>query len=89
MNVELHVADAVEPNRMQTVNVPVAPVAERVTVPVGEAKVPGLVSVTVTLHVDVWTIVIGEVHETVVAVERRVEVTLNEPWLPPSELSPP
>jgi hypothetical protein len=52
VNVEEQVADAVVPARVHVVNEPVTPVWVRATVPVGVTKVPGEVSVTVTLHVE-------------------------------------
>jgi hypothetical protein len=51
--VEVHVADAVVPAKVHVVNVPVTPVSESATVPVGVRKVPAAdVSVTVTVQVD-------------------------------------
>ena len=52
MNVEVHVADAVVPARVQAVKEPVTPVSESPIVPVGVINVPGEVSVTVTLQVE-------------------------------------
>jgi hypothetical protein len=52
VNVEEQNADAVVPARVHVVNEPVTPVWVRATVPVGVTKVPGEVSVTVTLHVE-------------------------------------
>jgi hypothetical protein len=53
VNVEVHVADAVVPARVQVVNEPVTPVSVRLTVPVGVRKVPAAdVSVTVTVQVE-------------------------------------
>ena len=40
------------PAKVHVVNVPVTPVSESETVPVGVMKVPGEVSVTVTVQVD-------------------------------------
>jgi hypothetical protein len=52
VKVELHVADAVVPDSVHVVNVPVTPVWDKATVPVGVRKVPGELSVTVTVHVE-------------------------------------
>ncbi len=52
VKVEVQVAEAVVPARVQVVNEPVTPVSLRVTAPPGVRKVPGEVSVTVTEHVD-------------------------------------
>ena len=53
VKVEVHVADAVVPARVQVVNEPVTPVSLRATVPVGVRKVPAAdASVTVTLQVE-------------------------------------
>lgn len=54
VKVEVQVADAVVPARVQVVKVPVTPVSDRATVPVGVMKVPGEVSVTVTVQVSPW-----------------------------------
>ena len=85
MKVEVHVADAVVPARVQVVNVPVTPVSDRATVPVGVIGVPAEVSVTVTVHVDPWLIATGEVQLTVVVVARLLTtmlvVPLLEPWV--------
>ena len=72
---EVHVADAVDPDRVHVVNVPVTPISVRDTVPVGVVKVPGLMSVTVTLHEDAWPTLTGDVHETVVVVARLLTVS--------------
>jgi len=52
VKVEVHVADAVVPVRMQVVKDPVTPVSLRVTVPEGVTNVPADVSVIVTSHVE-------------------------------------
>ena len=70
MNVEVQVADAVVPARVQVVNVPVTPVWLSPTVPVGVMKVPGEVSVTVTVQVEPWLITTGVAQLTVVVVAR-------------------
>jgi len=75
------VADAVVPARVQVVNVPVTPVSESATVPVGVMKVPGEVSVTVTLHVEPWLMTTGVVHDTVVVVARTLTTMLVVPLL--------
>ena len=83
MKVEVHVADAVVPARVQVVKDPVTPVSDRATVPVGVIAVPLATSVTVTLHVEVAPIRIGVVHETVVVVVLpAVTVTDVVPLLP-------
>src|SRR5947208_15623710 len=64
VKVDVHVADAVVPARVQVVKLPVTPVWLNVTVPVGVIVVPGEVSVTVTVHVDPWLIDTGGVQET-------------------------
>ena len=70
MNVEVQVAVAVVPAKVQVVKVPVTPVSLIATVPVGVLVVPGDPSVTLTLQVDPWLITTGVVHETVVVVTR-------------------
>jgi hypothetical protein len=52
VNVDVQVAEAVVPARVHAVNVPVTPVSERATVPVGVMKVPVEESVTVTVQVE-------------------------------------
>jgi len=52
VNVEVHVAVAVVPARVQVVNVPVTPVSVRATVPVGVVAPVVEVSVTDTLQVE-------------------------------------
>jgi len=72
MKVEVHVAEAVVPANVHVVKVPVTPVSESATVPVGVTNVPAEVSVTVTLQVEPWLTTTGVVQETVVVVS---------PWL--------
>jgi hypothetical protein len=82
VKVEVQVAEAVVPARVQVVKLPVTPVSERLTVPVGVTKVPAVVvSVTVTVHVDPVFTSKGVVHETVVEVARTVIVTKKLPPL--------
>jgi hypothetical protein len=82
--VEVQVADAVVPLRLQVVKVPpVMPVSESATVPVGVRNVPAVeVSVTVTVHVDPWLATTGVVQLTVVDVVRGLTVILVVPLLP-------
>jgi hypothetical protein len=75
LNVDVQVAEAVFPLRVHVVNVPVTPVTLRETVPNGVMIMPGLVSVTVTLQVDVWPTTTGVVHDTVVVVVRLLTVS--------------
>ena len=82
VKVEVHVADAVVPARVQVVNVPVTPVSLRATVPVGVRNVPAVeVSVTVTVHVEAWLITTGVMQLTVVLVVRGLTVILEAPLL--------
>jgi hypothetical protein len=81
VNVEVHVAAEVVPARVQVVNEPVTPVSLRATVPVGVRKVPGEVSVTVTLHVEPCPVLTGLVQETLVVVARRLTTILVVPLL--------
>lgn len=81
MNVEVQVAEAVVPARMQVVNEPVTPVSVRATVPVGVIAVPVEVSITVTVHVEPWLITTGVLQETVVVVARAFTMTLVVPLL--------
>ena len=80
---EVQVADAVVPARVQVVNVaPVMPVSLRATVPVGVRNVPAAeVSVTVTLQVEAWLITTWVVQLTVVEVVRGLTTTLAVPLL--------
>jgi hypothetical protein len=82
VNVEEQVAEAVVPAKVHVVNVPVTPVSESATVPVGVAVDPVDVSATVTLHVDGWLITTGVVQLTVVEVVIGVTRTLVVPLLP-------
>jgi hypothetical protein len=84
VNVEVQVADAVVPLNMHVVNVPVTPVSERLTVPVGVTNVPDEVSVTVTVQVELAPTSIGVVQLTAVEVVRRataVTAMMNVPLL--------
>ena len=79
--VDVHVADAVVPARVQVVNEPVTPVSLSATVPVGVTNVPAELSVTVMLQVEVaptWT---GVTHVTVVVVDLRLTTILVVPLL--------
>jgi len=59
-------------------NVPDAvPLAVKLTVPVGVLVGAGEVSLTVAVHVLPWLITTGDVHETAVAVARRVTARAN------------
>lgn len=66
VKVDVHVAVAVVPARVQTEKVPVTPVSLRLTVPVGVVAPD---EVTVTVQVDPWLTTTGVVHETVVVVD--------------------
>ena len=88
VKVEEHVADAVVPARVHVVKVPVTPVSDRATVPVGVMNVPAEVSVTVTLQVEAWLITTGVVHDTVVVVTRGLTMMLVVPLLEPCVESP-
>ena len=82
MKVEVQVAEAVVPAKVHVVNVPVTPVSDSATVPVGVRKVPAVeVSVTVTLHVDPVFTFTGVVQVTVVLVVRGLTVALVVPLL--------
>ena len=88
-NVEVHVADAVVPARVQAVKVPVTPVSLRATVPVGVIAVPEAVSVTVTVQVEVCPTRTGVVQETVVVVDLPVVTETDVvPLLPAWVVSP-
>lgn len=67
VNVDVHVAEAVVPDRVQVVKVPVTPVSLRVTVPVGVVGVAE-VSVTVTVQVEPWLMATGVLQVTLVVV---------------------
>ena len=77
----MQLAEAPVPARVQAVNVPVTPVSESVTVPVGVMAVPVEVSVTVIVHVEAWLTTTGVVHETVVVVVRLFTTMLVVPLL--------
>jgi hypothetical protein len=80
--VEVQVALAVVPAKVQVVNVPVTPVSLTATMPVGVRKVPAAeVSVTVTVHVDAWFATTGVVQLTVVVVVRGLTTMLVVPLL--------
>jgi hypothetical protein len=79
---EVHVAEAVVPLKVHVVNVPVTPVSDSATVPVGVPIVPAAVSVTVTVQVDAWLATTGVVQLTVVVVVRRLTTILVVPLLP-------
>jgi hypothetical protein len=68
VKVEVQVDDPVVPARVQVVNDPVTPVSESVTVPVGVVAPVVDVSVTVTVHVELWPTTTGLVQLTVVVV---------------------
>jgi hypothetical protein len=67
VKVDVHVAVAVVPLREHVVNVPVTPVCDNVTVPVGVVG-PVAMSVTVTVQVDPWLATTGVVQDTAVVV---------------------
>ena len=82
VNVEVHDADAVVPDRLQVVNVPVTPVSDSATVPVGVTNEPTLdVSVTVTLQADPEFTFTGVVQLTEVVVVLGLTTTLVVPEL--------
>ena len=82
VKVEVHVADAVVPARVQTVKDPVTPVWLRPTVPVGVTNDPATVlSVTVMLQVEAWLMMTGVEQLTVVVVVRRLTTILVVPLL--------
>jgi len=82
VKVDVHVADAVVPARVQVVNDPVTPVSLNATVPVGVRNEPAAeLSVTVTVQVDPWLIATGVVQEIVVVVVRRLTTMLVVPLL--------
>jgi hypothetical protein len=68
VNVDVQVAEAVVPLKLQVVNVPVTPVSDRVSVPVGVVAPVEDVSVTVTVHIETWLITTGLVQLTLVVV---------------------
>jgi len=75
--------------QVAALNDPAAPVELKLTVPVGVLVVPAAVSVTVAVQVEAWETTTGEVHETAVAVVRRLTVMLAVPELPEWIESPP
>jgi hypothetical protein len=83
VNVEVQVAEAVVPANVQVVKLPATPVSLRAMVPVGVMKVPGEVSLTVTVHVEPWLIMTGVVQLTVVVFARLLTVMLVVPLLEP------
>jgi hypothetical protein len=83
VNVDVQVADAVEPLSVHVENVPVTPVSDSATVPVGVMNVPGEVSVTATVHVEAWFATTGVVQLTVVLVVLGLTVMLVVPLLEP------
>ena len=79
---KVHVAAAVVPASVHVVNVPVTPVSDRATVPVGVRKDPAVdESVTVTVQVDAWFATTGVVQLTVVVVVRGLTTMLVVPLL--------
>jgi len=82
VKVEVQVADAVVPARVQVVKDPVTPVSVKATVPVGVRNVPAAeVSVTVTVQVDPWPVLTGLVQEMVVEVVLALTTMLVVPLL--------
>jgi hypothetical protein len=88
VNVDVQVADAVVPLNEHIVNVPVTPVSDSTTVPVGAMNAPGEPSVTVTVQVEAWLANTGVVQLTVVVVARLLTVMLVVPLLPLCVVSP-
>ena len=82
VKVELQVAVAPVPDRLQAVNDPVTPVSASVTVPVGVIAVPRELSVTVTEQAEPWLMTTGEAHEIAVVVVRGFTVMLVVPLVP-------
>lgn len=76
VNVEVHVAVAVVPARVQVVNWPETVVSVNATLPVGVMKPPMEVSVTDMVQVEPILITTGDVQLTVVVVLRRFTVIL-------------
>jgi len=81
VNVDVQVADAVVPDSVHVVKVPVTPVSPNVTVPVGVLVAPVVVSVTVTLQVEPWFATTGVVHEIEVDVAIGFTTMLADPLL--------
>jgi len=85
VKVEVQVAEAVVPAKVQVVKEPVTPVSPRATVPFGVRNVPAAdVSVTVTLQVDPWLTMTGVVQPIEVVVvlgfTTMLAVPLLEEW---------
>ena len=81
VKVDVHVAEAVVPARVQVVNEPVTPETDIATVPVGVRNVPAAVSVTVTVQGVPWFRRTGVAHVTAVLVVLRVTTMLVVPLL--------
>ena len=79
VNVEEQVAEAVVPAKVHVVKLPVTPVSESPTVPVGVMNAPAEVSVTVTLQVEPWLTTTGVVHDTAVEAARGLTTMLVVP----------
>lgn len=77
VNVEVHVAVAVVPDKEHDVKVPVTPVWARATVPVGVVAPVVEVSVTETVQVEAWFATTGVLQVTVVVVTASPTVTGN------------
>ena len=75
VKVDMHVAEAVVPARVQVVNNPVTPFSVSVTVPVGVVAPVEEVSITVTVQVEPWLTTTGVVQLTVVVVTCSPMVT--------------
>jgi hypothetical protein len=86
--VDVQVADAVVPAKVQVVNEPETVVSVRANVPVGVMNAPGELSVTVTLQVEPMLITTGDVQVTVVIVARGFTVILVVPVLGLWDVSP-
>jgi len=90
VKVEVHVAEAVVPERRHAMNEPVTPVSLRATVPVGVRNVPAVeVSLTVTVQVDPWPVLTGLVQLTDVLVVLGLTVILVVPLLELNEPATP
>ena len=75
VKVDVHVAEAVVPARVQVVKDPVTPFSVSVTVPVGVVAPVEEVSITVTVQVEPWLTTTGVVQLTVVVVTCSPMVT--------------
>jgi hypothetical protein len=75
VKVDVHVAEAVVPARVQVVNDPVTPFSVSVTVPVGVVAPVEEVSITVTVQAEPWLTTTGVVQLTVVVVTCSPMVT--------------